>query len=393
MIGIKKYTHKQRLNIAQSLIPIIKKRFGTNLIGVAVRGSTARNEDKPYSDLELFAFIKKMPVDESWHGYGKKRLIYDGLCIELLWLTKDTYLSEVKEVNANWYGQGSEILLPIFNDKFITKLNKYKPQNIEKKCLTQALQLWGQLLFNTYSLNKSIQNKEKTQFILSLHKYYETILTILSFINLTPYSSYSTRIKQLKKFKIKPKSINSLTTTLINGNFQNKNKIKDIISRTNIELLEIFKDRGFSLTLETEISNKKRSDKFGMIDKKTRYQQALQDWDKVQEASTKVLNAAITKDISGMTLVINDMIMQYLKVLSCINGKTLRFSKLFDDGKKLKYKPKGFVKLINIIANGKYKELSTIDKLVKNVFAELEEYFERKGYDLYAKEIKINNFK
>jgi len=76
MRGIKKYTHKEREKILHEMIPLIKRKFGKNLLAVAARGSFARNTDQPYSDLELFAFLKEMPRGQKKeNAQNKKRSI------------------------------------------------------------------------------------------------------------------------------------------------------------------------------------------------------------------------------------------------------------------------------------------------------------------------------
>ena len=96
------------------------------------------------------------------------------------------------------------------------------------------------------------------------------------------------------------------------------------------------------------------------------------------------------KNAYGMATVINDMFFQYLKVLSCLNGKTLRFSQIITDAKQLKYQPTGFSELITIVENGEYKSYSKIKKAVINIFSELENRLEGMGYKLYQDNVDPN---
>ena len=61
MKGLKKHSHRDREKIIEEIIPLIKNKFGSNLIALAAQASYARGEDCPYSDLELIAFLKEMP--------------------------------------------------------------------------------------------------------------------------------------------------------------------------------------------------------------------------------------------------------------------------------------------------------------------------------------------
>ena len=65
------------------MVPLIKHKFGKNLLAVAARGSFARNTDQPYSDLELFAFLKEMPRDQKKLPYAKMHKIRNALLMTM----------------------------------------------------------------------------------------------------------------------------------------------------------------------------------------------------------------------------------------------------------------------------------------------------------------------
>ena len=128
MKGLKKYTHQDRQRIVEEILPQIREKFGDNLIALAAQGSFARNEDFDYSDLELIAFVKKMPEDR-WGGIGK---IVDGLLIELIWTTRENYIALTLDVTKDWYISASDKLQPIINAEFINEL-KITAQKISWK--------------------------------------------------------------------------------------------------------------------------------------------------------------------------------------------------------------------------------------------------------------------
>ena len=116
MKGLKKHSHQDRERVIRELVPLIKKKFGDNLIALAADASYARGEDFDYSDLELFAFVKEMPEGKGMEGMSRIR---DGMLVELIWTTREWYLAKVKEVTEEWYIAGSDTLLPIINEEFI----------------------------------------------------------------------------------------------------------------------------------------------------------------------------------------------------------------------------------------------------------------------------------
>src|SRR3990167_8190215 len=130
MEGIKPHTHEDRTKILKKLVPLIKKKFGSNFIALAADGSYARNEDTDYSDLELIVFLKKIPKDANW----SVRKIMNGLLIEII---PDTKIS------------------------FIEKINSFKPDNLEKKCWNQAVKRWNQYQEIASKVLNNIRQKNK----------------------------------------------------------------------------------------------------------------------------------------------------------------------------------------------------------------------------------------
>ncbi len=388
MKGIKKYTHEEREAVLYEMVPLIKRKFGKNLLAIAARGSFARNTDLPYSDLELFAFLKEMPRGQKKLPYAKMHKIRNGLSVELIWITEKTYINEVKEVNGSWFGVGSEKLLPVYGKKFIDKLNRHKPKNVKQKALEQAAALWPGIFFSSSAVIKIAEQKDHEKVALAMYHMFENILNFLAFINQSPYSSSSQKIIESKKFKIKPKDFSKLQQLILHGDFRKYTEIQKLTASVVKDLKAYLQNAGFEPS--EDLVSKKRPDQFGMKDKTTRYEQAVEIWEKVQESTTKTLNAAETKNKEGMATVINDMFFQYLKILSCLNTKTLRFSQIITDAKKLKYKPAGFSKLIRIIENGEYGQFVEIKKVVMSVFAGLESKLEKLGYEFYQDNVDPN---
>ncbi|MCR4314644.1 MAG: hypothetical protein NUV84_05375 [Candidatus Uhrbacteria bacterium] len=388
MKGIKKYTHKEREQVLLEMVPLIKQKFGKNLLAIAARGSFARKTEGPYSDLELFSFLKEMPRGQKKLPYAKMHKMRGGLSVELIWITEKTYINEVKEVSSSWFGVGSEKLLPVYNKPFVDKLSKHKAKDVKRKTLDQAFALWPSIFFSSSMVLDTADKKDHEKIAIALHGMFEKMLNFLAFINQAPYTSSSKKILESKKFKIKPKDFSKLTTFIVNGNFRKYPEIKKRVLSVTQEMKKYLEKAGYEPS--EVLSSKKRSDKFGMIDKTKRYEQAIATWQKVQESTTKTLNAAEMKNAYGMVTVINDMFFQYLKILSCLNAKSLRWSQIMTDAKKLKYKPNGFPELITIIENGEYKSFSKIKKGVIQIFSELENRLEGMGYKLYQDNVDPN---
>lgn len=253
MKGLHKYSHKDREQVVKEMVPLIKKKFGANLIAIAVQASYARNEDFDYSDLELIAFVKKMPRGKEWEGMGKVR---NGMLVELLWSKKEMYLKHVKEVTEDWYIAGSDKLLPVFNKQFIETINKYKVKNLKEKCLKRAAHQWYEVQESTAKVLNAITQKNKEGLPLVLFDMYLWMLKTLSYLNQKPYLTFAKFITQSKKFKTRPEHFEDLTKIIIDGEYQNLAKLQKIVKQLFTEFEDIFDELGFDLYYDNVDPNK-----------------------------------------------------------------------------------------------------------------------------------------
>jgi hypothetical protein len=129
-------------------------------------------------------------------------------------------------------------------------------------------------------------------------------------------------------------------------------------------------------------------DKFKPKDvKKKCSDQAVMLWDKVQEATTKVLNAADANDQKAMAMVFHDMFTNMLKVVSFLNQTPYTsYAKLIPESQKMA-RPRDFPELTKIAINGEFGNFARIRKTVANVFSEFENELEGLGYKLYQDNI------
>ncbi|PKK84396.1 MAG: hypothetical protein CVT49_03480 [candidate division Zixibacteria bacterium HGW-Zixibacteria-1] len=244
MKGIKKHTHEDREKAILEMVPLIRKKFGDNLVPLAVCCSFARNEDADYSDLELTAFVKTMPEGEPQDGFAK---IFDGMLVELTWMTRETYLKTTLDVNEDWYLSGSDRMLPLINDEFIAELNAYRPPDLKQKCLDRAVGCFAEYQ-ETVSKVLNAVNQENCEGIPVL--FFEMImqtLKLLSFLNQKPYVTASRMISQAREFQTKPKSIERLFDLAVNGRYQDLTALQNITIAVFEEFEIIFESLGLVL--------------------------------------------------------------------------------------------------------------------------------------------------
>lgn len=224
MKGIKAHTHEDRTRVIEEMIPLVRKEFGDNLIGLAAQGSYARGEDGPYSDLELIAFLKKKPKGEMVSGMAKIR---DGMLVELLWTTREKYLQSTIDVNADWYLSGSDVLLPVINKEYIRNIGTYQSKRVKENCLKHAAERFYELQESTTKLLNAIEDDNLENTGLVAFDMFMNMLVVLSFLNQTPYTTLSRFVTQAAQFPMKPDGFDELTAIMVKGDYRDLGRLEE----------------------------------------------------------------------------------------------------------------------------------------------------------------------
>lgn len=230
--------------MAETLLPKIKEKFGDSLVAIAVRGSTAKHTDGPYSDLEMFVFINAMPNGES---YGKLRKIVDGLLIEVIWVTPENYIREVKEISRAWFGSGADYLLPLYNEEKIGELNAFVPVDIEKKCLDQAAALWDHVQEAATKVLNAAESENASGMPLVMGDMFSNMLKMVSFFNAKPYTTFVQLIVESRQMPYRPENFDELTNLVVNGKYTEFANISALVSSVMAEFEERLIGHGYTL--------------------------------------------------------------------------------------------------------------------------------------------------
>lgn len=244
MKTIRAHSHEDRERIIGEMLPHIQRKFGSNLIALAACCSFARDEDVQFSDLELIAFIKLMPGDKPRDGVAK---IYDGMLIELIWMTKATYLKTTLDVNEYWHYSGSDTLKPILNEEFISEIAAYRPENLEKKCLDQAVGSFTEVQEAVSKVLNAINQSNHQGMPLLFLEMLNQLLRTLSFLNGTPYRTASKMIAQARAFPIRPASLDKLLDLAVSGGYGDFVALNETTIAVFEELETLFEQLGLPL--------------------------------------------------------------------------------------------------------------------------------------------------
>src|SRR3989442_15325970 len=109
---LKKHTHEERLAISRQLSKQILDTYGDKIVAVLVTGSTAKNLDRPYSDLEMIAIVGdgiEIPIAQ---------YIHDGMSIQIDYVDGSSFLKDASRITFNW---------PLSQDQFRNRIVLYDP--------------------------------------------------------------------------------------------------------------------------------------------------------------------------------------------------------------------------------------------------------------------------
>ncbi len=93
---LRKFTHEERLRIARLISDRVVGKYGDDVRGVYVCGSTSKKLDRPFSDLELIIVVRdraEIPM---------RYYLYRGLIIQIEYLKSSNILDSAERFTDNW---------------------------------------------------------------------------------------------------------------------------------------------------------------------------------------------------------------------------------------------------------------------------------------------------
>ena len=255
LIGLKEHTHIQRCRLLKdTIVPMLRKELGRNLVAIAADGSYARHGDSGYSDLELMIFVK----DKSHLPFGFSK-IRDGMLIEGLFVTAEDYHKMIHEPNKEWYIAGSDTLLAITNPTFIRKLKKYRVKHLARKCDRIALDMLGEIQESFGKLLNSIDKKNHENLFIVLCDAVMGVLKLLAYINRKPYKSLNSIITEARSFKNKPEGLDKFLDLVVQGKYHNLTALRKSARQLYLGIEDYFIKKSKSDIYDSDLSTIRRT--------------------------------------------------------------------------------------------------------------------------------------
>lgn len=87
--------HATRLALAQRVTDFVLRRH-SNVLAVALHGSTAKGKDREWSDLEMLTITRGKP---DVRGYGT---VHEGVVVEIALVSEEDAWREADHVTSSW---------------------------------------------------------------------------------------------------------------------------------------------------------------------------------------------------------------------------------------------------------------------------------------------------
>ena len=115
---LRKVSHERRLELARTIASRLVDTYKDAVLAVCIYASTAKNLDRPYSDLEIFCVVTDSLEVKN------KRYVYDGLMVEIDYFQESNFLKEAARVGWDW---------PLGADQFRNRIVLFERDNWLKK--------------------------------------------------------------------------------------------------------------------------------------------------------------------------------------------------------------------------------------------------------------------
>lgn len=241
MKSLKPYTHDQKQNVFDELIPKIKKHFGENLVAVATLPSFSTAYDLLYSDLEIIVFIKEGTS-------GGRGIIYKGLLIEVYWQTLQFHLENLETLENDCWETDTKNMKAVVNPDFISKIKSYRIPNKKVRYAKRSKLIWNQYQEATGKLLNEIEKENTENVGFLFFEMIKVLVRLLASINETSFQSASSYLDEVKTFDFKPNSLNNLIDIVVDGSYQDVQSLETIVIKVYEELETIMEEVGFAIS-------------------------------------------------------------------------------------------------------------------------------------------------
>lgn len=134
---VRRFTHEERLSIGQQISARVLDKYGDSVLVVYICGSTAKNLDRPYSDLEMIVVVRDGATIPS------KYYVHRGLVVEVDYRQESDLLKAARVLTKNWPMEADQYrnrIVLFEREEWTTRLDQAVAEN-ERADASEALRV------------------------------------------------------------------------------------------------------------------------------------------------------------------------------------------------------------------------------------------------------------
>ncbi len=241
---LRKVSHERRLELARTIASRLVDTYKDAVLAVCIYASTAKNLDRPYSDLEIFCVVTDSLEVKN------KRYVYDGLMVEIDYFQESNFLKEAARVGWDWplgADQFRNRIVLFERDDWLKKLEEAVAQN-DRADFTEELR-WA-VLTVTESLaavrNARIKGDLRDLRTRAFYMAWDTARVVF-LCNRKYVLTTSWFWKQLFECQEQPKDFRNLIDIVAGFIESTQTELVDATEKLWLETITMVRARGFSI--------------------------------------------------------------------------------------------------------------------------------------------------
>ena len=241
---LRKVSHEERIDVGRRICTRILERYDEQVLAVLISGSTAKNLDRPYSDLEMMCIVRDGVTVPT------RYFLHKGLLVQIEYPQDSTFLKAARQPGWDWpigADQYRNRIVLFERDGWLRKLDEAVQEN-DRTDFNEALRFAA--LAMTESLAAARNARFKDDMVdLRTRAFYMAWDTarVVFILNRKYVLTTSWYWKQLFECPVQPKDFRKLIDTVAGFASSNREELVEAVERLWSETMPLVTARGVSI--------------------------------------------------------------------------------------------------------------------------------------------------